>query len=116
MALSKPPLDITEQAFQRDYVIPLAKSYGWRVHVNLVRHRAGSLRADPDWPDLTLVSMRVDLNEIIFAELKAHGKSLTPGQVRTLELLKTIEPAQRHIRVFIWEPADWEHIVEWLAR
>lgn len=86
----------TEGQFQSLWVVPLARSLGWTVHVTLKRVRRASIVADPDWPDLEMLRGP----RMIFAELKQdHGK-LSPGQRKMLEMLNVAGQ-----EVYLWTPA-----------
>lgn len=106
-----PKADWTEGQFQA-WLVALARTRGYRVHVTLKRLRKASIVADPDWPDLEM--LRVDDRRHIFAELKAAGGRVSPGQAAVLDMLRHIHDAGP-AEVYVWNPLDWQTIVEVLA-
>jgi len=83
-------------------IIDWAKLNGWEHY-----HTHNSRRSPSGFPDLVLVRPP----EIIYAELKAHGKYPTPNQRKWLEMLRTC-----HQEVYLWRPADWPEIENRLRR
>lgn len=90
------------------WVVAQAKAAGFRVHVTLKRLRKASIVADRDWPDLELI--RVEDRRHIFAELKAHGGKMTPGQRDVIAALEFIHDGTQE--VYVWEPDDAPRILE----
>lgn len=90
-----------EGMFQ-SWVVRQAKAAGFRVHVTLKRSRKMSVAADRDWPDLEMI--RPADRRHIFAELKAHGGKLSPGQKEVLAALEHIHDGVQE--VYVWTPDD----------
>ena len=90
-------------------IIELAEMLGWRAyHVARVK---GQLRArtSPGFPDLVMVRAP----RLIFAELKAPGKHLTPEQLAWRAELKKVETTEVYGP---WRPGDWDAIATTLQR
>lgn len=89
-----------ETEFQRT-VVDFARLLGWRVRVVDQRNARGQLRARHEdqqgWPDLLLVKDRV-----VWLELKAFGKSLSPTQVECIRELR-----EAGAEVHVVTPAHW---------
>jgi len=104
-----PPLQLrarmSEDAFQQ-WVVDLAKVYGWRHY-----HTRFSKRSPSGFPDLVLARD----GRLIFAELKSEKGHLTPEQrewmadlARVAQRLFMTDPDT--VREFLWRPSDMEQI------
>lgn len=101
---------VTEAAFLAQ-VLELAKLYGWRTaHFRPARTTAGwrtPCQGDAKgFPDLVLVKGK----RLIFAELKAEGRDLSPEQSQWIEALTLVR-----CDLYIWRPSEWEEIVRTLS-
>ncbi len=102
---------VSEAQFQKA-VIELAHRFNWRVaHFRTAQTSKGAwvtpVAADgAGFPDLCLVRDRV-----VFAELKAPGKQLSPRQV---EWAEAIHKAGGEF--YCWKPTDWPEIEQTLRR
>jgi len=102
---------VTEAVFQKT-VIAAARALGWRVaHFRPAQNQKGKwmtpVQADgAGFPDLVLCRDRV-----IFAELKAPGRQLSPHQV---EWAEAIHKAGGEF--YCWKPKDWGEIEAVLRR
>lgn len=96
-----------EGQFQ-SWVVRQAKAAGFRVHITLKRMRKASVVADRDWPDLEMI--RIDDRRHIYAELKAVGGRLTPGQREVLAALEHIHDGCHE--VYVWDPNDAPAVLE----
>lgn len=86
---------ISEKAF-RATILELARMQGWLVYFTWRSDHSPS-----GFPDLVMV--RGD--QLVFAELKVAGGSLTPSQRQWLDCL-----AASGAQVCVWRPDDWEEI------
>jgi hypothetical protein len=77
--------------------------YGWELY-----HPWLSIRSARGWPDIALVRPP----RLVFAELKTDKGKTTPSQDRWLALLGECPG----VEVYVWRPADMEHIEEVLRR
>ena len=101
---------MTEDDFLKS-VIDLAHVYGWKVaHFRPAKTERGwrtAVQADgAGFPDLVLVR-----DGVIFAEVKSENGKLSEAQK---EWLQTLEKA--HQNWFVWQPCNWDEIVEILKR
>ena len=106
MTVKLPPL--AEAEFQRQ-VIDLAHILGWRVaHFRPAMTAHGwrtPVQADgKGFPDLVMVRR----DRLIFAELKAEKRKLTPEQVEWFNALTAVA------EVYVWHPADIEALASTL--
>lgn len=125
-----PPL--SEKDFMRQ-ITDLADIRGWswlHIRPGMTRDSWRTPVSGPlgkGWPDLFLC--RPDRNQIIFAEVKREGGSLTSDQERVLGILRQMVTAawvqDRYdpkkwryvvadtsgmVEVYVWQPSDWEEI------
>ena len=94
-------MNLTEKDFLNQ-VREVARLYGWMCY-----HTYDSRRSEPGFPDLVLVRE----GRLIFAELKTDTGKLTPAQDQWYGALRDVYG----IGVYIWQPRDWDEIVEMLA-
>jgi len=92
---------MSEDAFQ-EWVIALAKVYGWRWY-----HTRFSKRSPSGFPDLVLLRN----GRLIFAELKSETGRVTTEQAEWIDDLDFVPL----VWTYIWRPADMESIAELLA-
>lgn len=109
------PDPITSEKLFQAQVMQLAAMYGWHVaHFRPSQTRDGrwltAISGDAGFPDLVLAHPE---RGIVFAELKAPGGKLAPGQVTWLEKLR--RGAARAVAVHLWRPADLDNIVALLS-
>jgi len=100
-----------ETAFQ-SVVVDVARLSGWRVaHFRAARTSKGwatPVTADgAGWPDLVLVRPP----RLIFAELKSESGKVKPHQTEWLDVLRLLPQTE----VFVWQPSDWDALVEVLT-
>lgn len=92
----------SEAQFQRE-VLNLAEFNGWRPY-----HTHDSRRSHPGFPDLVLVRD----GRLIFAELKSATGRVRPAQQEWMDALRAVDG----VEVYLWRPADIDHITRTLGR
>lgn len=93
---------VTETQFQAA-IRRLATQHGWLVYAV-----HDSRKSPPGYPDLTLARMPEGERpgQVLFAELKVPGGSLTAQQEVWLATLSHVHEVETHL----WRPEDWEAI------
>lgn len=105
-------IPLTEKQFQ-DQVTDLASRLGWAwLHIERMGNDQGRWRTPVSgplgrgFPDLMLTRR----SSLVFAELKAEGKTATEQQRTLLRILSLVTP-----HCYIWRPSNFPEIVEVLT-
>lgn len=102
---------ITEAEFQ-DQVVDYAHLKGWKVaHFHVAMTKAGEyhtpVAADAKgWPDLCMIRDE----RMVVAELKSETGRLSPEQADWIAKFSYLDAST--VRTFVWQPHEWDDIVE----